>query len=145
MEVYAHRLGESPISPAVEMRLRVWARLHYSPVKQRDPKWHPVILQEMDRKDREMVPLPNASNLDEELAEFLQRLIRNPAEAFESYDSLRVIRQVYLEHECLITESRNEEFDEYRAISKWYCTDVFVVLLTEHFRQAKQAAIRAGN
>jgi hypothetical protein len=37
-----------------ELRLRRWARQHYVPRGQRDLTWHPVILDEMDRKDLEM-------------------------------------------------------------------------------------------
>lgn len=36
-----------------ELKLRRWARENYSPRGQRDPGLHPVILDEMDRKDRE--------------------------------------------------------------------------------------------
>ncbi|HEY7156505.1 MAG TPA: hypothetical protein VH575_21235 [Gemmataceae bacterium] len=37
-----------------ELRLRRWAREHYVPRNQREMSWHPVVLDEMDRKDREM-------------------------------------------------------------------------------------------
>jgi hypothetical protein len=37
-----------------ELRLRRWAREHHTPRNQRKLSWHPVILDEMDRKDREM-------------------------------------------------------------------------------------------
>jgi len=37
-----------------ELRLRRWAREHYVPRNQRKLSWHPVILDEMDRKDGEM-------------------------------------------------------------------------------------------
>lgn len=37
-----------------ELRLRRWAREHYVPRNQREMSWHPVILDEMDRKDSEM-------------------------------------------------------------------------------------------
>ena len=37
-----------------ELRLRRWARLHYVVCNQRDTTWHPVILDEMNRKDLEM-------------------------------------------------------------------------------------------
>jgi hypothetical protein len=36
-----------------ELRLRRWARLHYVSRGQRDLTWHPIILDEMDRKDLE--------------------------------------------------------------------------------------------
>jgi hypothetical protein len=41
------------IDPIEEMRLRAWARRHYTPSEQRDSSWHPVVLDEMRRKDRE--------------------------------------------------------------------------------------------
>jgi hypothetical protein len=37
-----------------ELRLRRWAREHYAPPSQRELSWHPVVLDEMDRKDAEM-------------------------------------------------------------------------------------------
>lgn len=37
-----------------ELRLRRWAREHYVPSGQRERSWHPVILDEMGRKDLEM-------------------------------------------------------------------------------------------
>jgi hypothetical protein len=37
-----------------ELRLRRWAREHYVPRGERELSWHPVILDEMDRKDVEM-------------------------------------------------------------------------------------------
>jgi hypothetical protein len=37
-----------------ELRLRRWARENYVPPSQRELTWHPVILDEMDRKDVEM-------------------------------------------------------------------------------------------
>jgi hypothetical protein len=42
------------IDPVEEMRLRTWARRNYQPHQQeRDTEWHPVILDEMRRKDSE--------------------------------------------------------------------------------------------
>jgi hypothetical protein len=38
-----------------ELRLRRWARENYVPATGRDESWHPVILDEMDRKDQEAV------------------------------------------------------------------------------------------
>jgi hypothetical protein len=37
-----------------ELRLRRWAREHYVPAPHRQPSWHPVVHEEMRRKDREM-------------------------------------------------------------------------------------------
>jgi hypothetical protein len=39
-----------------ELRLRNWARQNYVPSEQRHRSWHPVILEEMLRKDDEIVP-----------------------------------------------------------------------------------------
>lgn len=36
-----------------EIRLRTWARANYVPPEERDPTWHPVVLEEMDARDRE--------------------------------------------------------------------------------------------
>ena len=36
-----------------ELRLRRWARENYVPTPQRDTAWHPIIHDEMTRKDRE--------------------------------------------------------------------------------------------
>ena len=55
MDMYKTRQSEGPVDPVEEMKLRTWARTHYQPPKQRDTKWHPVILDEMGRKDRELV------------------------------------------------------------------------------------------
>ena len=37
-----------------ELRLRRWARENYVPSSQRELSWHPVILDEMNRKDIEV-------------------------------------------------------------------------------------------
>jgi hypothetical protein len=37
-----------------ELRLRRWARENYVPLNQRDTAWHPIILDEMRRKDDEV-------------------------------------------------------------------------------------------
>ena len=37
-----------------ELRLRCWAREHYVPREKRRNDWHPVVHEEMDRKDRDM-------------------------------------------------------------------------------------------
>jgi hypothetical protein len=36
-----------------ELRLRRWAREHYVPREKRQSSWHPVVLDEMARKDHE--------------------------------------------------------------------------------------------
>lgn len=36
-----------------ELRLRRWARENYVPSPERDTAWHPIILDEMSRKDSE--------------------------------------------------------------------------------------------
>jgi hypothetical protein len=37
-----------------ELRLRTWARRNYAPPSERCDDWHPVILDEMSRKDGEL-------------------------------------------------------------------------------------------
>jgi hypothetical protein len=37
-----------------ELRLRRWAREHYVPSAERKLSWHPVVLDEMARKDGDM-------------------------------------------------------------------------------------------
>lgn len=41
------------VDPVEEMRLRTWARKNYAPAEERDEGWHPIVLEEMDRKDQE--------------------------------------------------------------------------------------------
>jgi hypothetical protein len=36
-----------------ELRLRRWARENYVPQPERSEEWHPVVLEEMTKKDRE--------------------------------------------------------------------------------------------
>ena len=36
-----------------ELRLRRWARENYVPTAERNRGWHPIILEEMSRKDQE--------------------------------------------------------------------------------------------
>lgn len=45
--------GDVDVDPIEEMRLRAWARHNYVPLDDREADWHPVILEEMQRKDRE--------------------------------------------------------------------------------------------
>ena len=40
-----------------ELRLRRWARENYAPLERRCVDWHPVILEEMDRRDAEVARL----------------------------------------------------------------------------------------
>ncbi len=44
---------ETSIDPVEEIRLRTWARQNYIPRELRDDSLHPIILEEMSRKDRE--------------------------------------------------------------------------------------------
>jgi hypothetical protein len=46
--------AEVDVDAIEEIRLRVWARKNYAPLDERDETWHPVILEEMSRKDREV-------------------------------------------------------------------------------------------
>jgi hypothetical protein len=43
-----------------ELRLRRWARLNYVPAEQRQHNWHPIVLEEMTRKDEESSAEPAA-------------------------------------------------------------------------------------
>lgn len=52
MDMYSDQKSAEPVDPIEEMQLRTWARTHYLPPQKRDAKWHPVILDEMSRKDR---------------------------------------------------------------------------------------------
>ena len=36
-----------------ELKLRRWAREHHVPPDQRQPSWHPVVHEEMEKKDLE--------------------------------------------------------------------------------------------
>ena len=44
-----------------ELRLRRWARENYTPPEQRHPSWHPVVHEEMTKKDLEMVVVVTTS------------------------------------------------------------------------------------
>lgn len=52
MDMYSDQKSADPVDPIEEMQLRTWARTHYLPPQKRDANWHPVILDEMSRKDR---------------------------------------------------------------------------------------------
>ena len=45
----------SATDPVEEFVLRRWAREHHVPFGERDTNWHPVVLDEMNQKDREIV------------------------------------------------------------------------------------------
>lgn len=38
-----------------ELRLRQWARTHYVPLDLRSDSWHPLVLDEMRRRDEELL------------------------------------------------------------------------------------------
>ena len=44
---------EQDIDVIEEMRLRTWARQNYLPAKERGDEMHPIVLEEMTRKDHE--------------------------------------------------------------------------------------------
>ncbi len=46
-----------------ELRMRRWAREHYVPAENRDGSWHPIVHDEMDRKDAEVNEPAIASTL----------------------------------------------------------------------------------
>jgi len=45
--------GGSEVDAIEEIRLRTWARKNYTPAHKRDDTLHPIILDEMKRKDEE--------------------------------------------------------------------------------------------
>jgi hypothetical protein len=46
--------GGSHVDAIEEIRLRTWARKNYTPAQKRDETLHPIILDEMKRKDEEL-------------------------------------------------------------------------------------------
>lgn len=44
----------SDLDPISEMQLRTWARTNYCTPQDRESDWHPVILDEMARRDAEL-------------------------------------------------------------------------------------------
>ena len=52
MSITGFQISEE-IDPVEEMRLRTWARRNYAPIDRRSNSWHPVVLDEMRRKDGE--------------------------------------------------------------------------------------------
>ena len=44
-----------PVDLIAELRLRQWARANYVPAEiRRDSQWHPIVLDEMQRKDADL-------------------------------------------------------------------------------------------
>ncbi len=41
------------VDPIEEIRLRTWARNYFAHPTEREENWHPIILDEMSRKDQE--------------------------------------------------------------------------------------------
>jgi len=41
-----------------ELRLRRWARENYVPADDREPSWHPIVHEEMEKKDLESSASP---------------------------------------------------------------------------------------
>lgn len=67
--------------PVEELRLRRWARENYVPVESRDQTWHPVVLDEMQRKDVEQASIDTYSAIARRvvpLAPDHGRLLRGP-------------------------------------------------------------------
>lgn len=48
------RLGSAELDLVEELRLRRWARENYVPRDYRKTAWHPIVHEEMDRKDEEL-------------------------------------------------------------------------------------------
>ena len=45
-----------------ELRLRQWARTHYVPADMRSRSWHPLVLDEMRRRDEELLEAGTLTN-----------------------------------------------------------------------------------
>ena len=56
--VMHEQVSNHDVDPVEEMKMRTWARRHYAPAEERDGNWHPIVLDEMFRKDREIQPKP---------------------------------------------------------------------------------------
>lgn len=48
------RVLEAELDFIEELRLRRWARQNYVPPEDRDTSWHPIVLDEMDKRDLEV-------------------------------------------------------------------------------------------
>lgn len=57
-----------PVDAVEELQLRRWARENYVPAADRDGLWHPVILEEMCRRDQDLLPSPTARGTTSPLA-----------------------------------------------------------------------------
>ena len=44
----------SSLDMIAELKYRCWARENFVSADQRDPAWHPIVLDEMQRKDAEL-------------------------------------------------------------------------------------------
>ncbi len=51
--IFVSDLPAAQVDAIEEIRLRTWARRNYAPPTERSDEWHPVVLQEMERRDRE--------------------------------------------------------------------------------------------
>lgn len=49
-----------------ELRLRQWARQHFVPAESRKSSWHPVVLDEMTRRDLELLNDLQTTNIESE-------------------------------------------------------------------------------
>jgi hypothetical protein len=54
MNPYQFETRFQELDAVEEMKLRAWARRNYQPAPYRDSSWHPIVLDEMQRKDREL-------------------------------------------------------------------------------------------
>jgi hypothetical protein len=50
-------MSDSRVDVLREIRLRHWARTHYVPLSERKETWHPIVLDEMRCRDRELEEL----------------------------------------------------------------------------------------
>ncbi|MGE3315501.1 MAG: hypothetical protein AB7O26_10330 [Planctomycetaceae bacterium] len=54
-------MTDSRVDVLRELRLRNWARANYVPSDERKPTWHPIVLDEMSRRDCEMEEIATVS------------------------------------------------------------------------------------
>lgn len=84
-------LENTPVDFVRELRLRQWARQHYVPLEARKATWHPVVLDEMVLRDRELAIEQRSVSIDEFSATQLEAQLEIQAELA---DELLIKREV---------------------------------------------------
>ena len=68
----------SNLELARELDLRRWARANYVPPGQRSATWHPIVLNEMESRDRELVEISAPAPLSARYVPLLPTLPPSP-------------------------------------------------------------------